>query len=116
MSHKVALFAFKGDPMCFAHALLNTLDMKENGYDVKLVIEGTATQQIKDMANMDKPFANLYTKVKEQNLIDCVCQACSNKTGVLTEAQAQGLPICDEMSGHPAMAKYVKAGYQIITL
>lgn len=116
MSNKVAIFAFKGDPMCFAHALLNTLDMKDKGYDVKLVIEGTATQQVKELTDQGKPFADLYAKAKEQNLIDCVCRACSNKMETLSEAEAQGLPICDEMSGHPAMARYIEAGYQIVTL
>ena len=116
MNRKVAIFAFKGEPICFAHALLNTLDMKEKGYDIELVIEGTATQQIKDLSDSSKPFANLYARVKELNLVDCVCRACSNKTGTLAEAEAQELPICDDMSGHPAMAKYLEDGYQVITL
>ena len=44
MDKKVAIFAFNGETMCFAHALLNALDMKEKGYDIKLVIEGSATK------------------------------------------------------------------------
>lgn len=116
MNQKIVIYAFRGEPVCFAHALLNTLDLNEKGYEVKLVIEGTATQQIKDLADSSKPFANLYAGVKELNLVDCVCKACSSKTGTLADAEAQGLPICDEMSGHPAMAKYIEAGYQIITI
>ena len=41
---KVALFAFKGEPMCFIHVLLNALDMSKRGYEVKIVIEGAATR------------------------------------------------------------------------
>jgi len=37
---KVALFAFNGEPMCFIHVLLNALDMKEKGIDVKTIIAG----------------------------------------------------------------------------
>ena len=37
---KVVLFAFREEPGCFAHAMLNALDMKLRGWDVKLVIEG----------------------------------------------------------------------------
>jgi hypothetical protein len=44
MAKQVLLVAFRGEPMCFVHVLLNALDMKERGYDVKVVIEGTATQ------------------------------------------------------------------------
>ena len=116
MSQKVAVFAFRGEPICFAHALLNTLDMHEKGYDIKLIIEGMATQQIKELADSGNPFANLYGKVKESGLIDCVCKACSSKTETLSDARAQELPVCDEMSGHPSMAKYIEAGYQVITL
>ncbi len=115
MAGKVVVFAFNGEAMCFAHALLNTLDMKAKGYDVRMVIEGTATVQIKELADKDKPFANLYAKVKEQSLIDCVCLACSSKMDVLSVAEEQGLPICDEMSGHPSMTRYIESGYQIIT-
>ncbi|MGM0418609.1 MAG: cytoplasmic protein, partial [Thermodesulfobacteriota bacterium] len=39
---KKAFFVFNGDPMCFVHVLLNALDMKEKGYDIKLIIEGAS--------------------------------------------------------------------------
>ena len=46
---KVRLLAFEGDPMCCIHIFLNALDMKEKGYDVKVVIEGTATKAAAEM-------------------------------------------------------------------
>lgn len=36
---KVALFAFNGEPMCFVHVLLNALDMKKKGIDVKCTVQ-----------------------------------------------------------------------------
>lgn len=45
MNKKLAIFAFNGETMCLAHALLNVLDMKEKGYDIKLIIEGCATKK-----------------------------------------------------------------------
>jgi len=44
MDKETAIFAFNGETMYFAHALLNVLDMKGKGYDVKLIIEGSATR------------------------------------------------------------------------
>ena len=114
MNNKVAIFAFKGETMFFVHALLNALDMKEKGYDIKLIIEGSATKQIRELAEPDKPFAKVYAKVKEAGLIDCVCQACSAQTGSLESAKEQGLPLCKEMSGHPSIARYIDAGYQVL--
>ncbi|NQT73174.1 MAG: DsrE family protein [Chloroflexi bacterium] len=101
--------------MCFVHALLNALDLQENGYDVKLIIEGSATKQIKELPLADSPFSKMYEKVKSAGLIDCVCKACANQMGVLQEAEEQQLPICNEMSGHPSMSKYIEAGYEVIT-
>ena len=43
---KAALFVFNGDPMCFIHVLLNGLNLADNGYAVRIVIEGAATQLV----------------------------------------------------------------------
>lgn len=113
---KVAFVAFKGEAMCFVHVLLNALDMAEKGHEVKVVLEGAATQQIAELADASKPFAQLYAKVKDKGLVDAVCRACASKMNALEAAQAQGLPINADMSGHPPLARYIEEGYQIITL
>ena len=107
--------AFNGEPMCFVHVLLNALDMHEHGYDVKIIIEGTATKLVQELADENKPFANLYRKVMDLDLIDCVCKACANKTGALSAANEQNLPLCDEVFGHPSMRKYLDSGFEVIT-
>ncbi|MBU4033450.1 MAG: cytoplasmic protein [Proteobacteria bacterium] len=116
MDHKIVIVAFAGEPACFAHALLNGLDMQVRGWDVKLVIEGRATALIKELAEPDVPFGPLYDKAKKSGLIDCVCRACATKMGSLAAAEAQGLSLADEMQGHPAMARYLEAGYTVITI
>lgn len=94
MAKKVLLVAFKGEPLCFVHVLLNALDMKEKGIDVKVVIEGTATQAAAELGDPGRPFAKLYRQVREAGLIDCACQACSAKMNVLPSLQDQGLAGC----------------------
>jgi len=112
---KIALVAFNGEAVCFAHVLLNALDMVEKGNDVKVIIEGAATQRIGELNDKDKPFGPLYLKVKDKGLIDAVCKACSMKMGTLEEAEKQGLPLKGQMSGHPPLMDYITEGYQIIT-
>ncbi|MGC8602178.1 MAG: DsrE family protein [Desulfomonilaceae bacterium] len=112
---RVALVAFNGDQMCFIHVLLNALDMKNKGFDVRMVIEGSATKLIPDLVKASNPLNNLYNKVKEQGLIFAVCKACSSKMNVLESVMAEGLPLADELSGHVSLANYIKEGYQIIT-
>ena len=116
MARKVAIFAFNGEEMCFVHSLMNALDMKEKGYDVKLVIEGSATRLVKDADGEKRPFTSLYEKAKNAGLIDCVCRACASKMESLESAKQQDLPLCDEMFGHPSMARYMDDGYEIIVV
>ena len=115
MKEKVALFAFNGEPICFVHVLLNALDLNRKGHDVRLIIEGSATRQIQELLDQKKPFAKLYTEAKEADLIDCVCQACAKKMGTFESAKDQELPICDDMSGHPSISRYMEEGYTILT-
>jgi len=112
---KVALFAFNGDLMCFIHVLLNGLDMHERGYDVKLIIEGSATKLIPELIKKGGPLHPLYEKAKASGLMEGVCKACSNKMGTLEAVKSEGLVLLDDVSGHPSMAKYMDQGYRIIT-
>ena len=112
---KKALFAFNGERMCFAHVLLNALDMHGRGYEVRIVIEGAATGLVPGLAKEGAPFHNLYKQAKEKALIDGACRACSKKMGVLKAVKLEGLTLLDEMSGHPSMARYEEEGFDIIT-
>ena len=116
MQRKVAIFAFNGDPMCVIHALINTLEFHAKGYDVKLIIEGSATSLIGKLNEANNPLHYYYTKAKEGGLISCVCKACATKSGTIGEAEEQGLALCDELFGHPSMAKYMEEGYDIISI
>jgi len=115
MAEKYALFAFNGELMCFAHVLLNTLDLADKGYEVKLIIEGSATGLISDFEKEETPFRGLYLKCIERGLLDCVCRACAAKMGSLDAAEQNKLPLCGDMSGHPGIARYIENGYRIIT-
>ena len=114
MTRKIALFAFNGDPMCFIHVLLNTLDMHRRGYDVRLVIEGSATKLVSPMNDTEHPLNKMYTETKEKGLVHCVCKACANKMGTLDSAMEQGLPVCGDLNGHPSMAGYMEQGYEVL--
>ena len=115
MGRKVALFAFNGETMCFVHVLINAIEMKEKEYDVKLIIEGSACKQVSELSDPEAPFSNLYRKVVEMGILDCVCKACSNKMGSHESALKQGLDLCGELGGHPSIARYMEEGYEILT-
>ena len=114
--NKTAIFAFKGNPICFVHVLLNAIDLHDRGGMVKIVLEGEATKPIVELRKPEHPLHGLYEKVKKLDLIDGVCRACAVKMNVLEDAEAEGLKILDDMAGHAGMAPYIEDGFAIVTL
>jgi hypothetical protein len=113
---KVAIFAFKGNPICFIHVLLNALDLHEKGAAVKIILEGEATGLVVDLKKPENPLHKLYCKVKDLALIHAVCRACALKMGSLQAVEEEGLRLADDMSGHAGMTPYIEQEYEIITL
>lgn len=112
---KYALFSFNGDPICFIHVILNSLDLAARGHDVKVILEGGATKLIDQFSREDGPLYGKYQELLKSGLIHGVCRACANKMGTLKEAERLGLPIKGEMEGHPAMGEYLDQGYQVLS-
>ncbi len=108
-------FAFRGDPMCFVHVLLNSLDLNKKRMGGKIILEGEAVKLVPEMIKPDHFLNKLYTKVKEQNLIIGACKACSTKLEVRDIIEDEGIPLIGEMMGHPAISDYIDQGYQILT-
>ncbi len=112
---KIALFVFNGDPMCFIHVLLNALDMKEKGHAPRIILEGASVKLLPELVKTENPLNKLWKKTLDQDLVEGVCKACSNKLGTLKDAQTQGLTLLGDMSGHPAMMEYQNNNFEIIT-
>jgi hypothetical protein len=112
---KIILVVFNGDPMCFIHVLLNSLDMAERGAGGRIIIEGAAAKLVPQLERKDFPLNELWEKVKAGDLIEGVCRACAKKTGVLEDVQEMNLPLLSYIAGHPSLARYRQEGYEIIT-
>ena len=112
---KSALVAFNGELLCFVHVLLNALDMHEKGQEVTVVFEGAAVKLVAELEKADNPFHALYLKARQKDLIRGVCKACSVKLGALEAEQAAGLPLLDDMAGHPSLAALMAQGFTVMT-
>ncbi len=112
---KAALFVFNGDPMCFIHVLLNALDMKKQGIDARIVIEGAATSLIPELEKSDHPLHGLWQQVRSKDLVEGFCKACAGKLNTQAAAESIGLQPLEDMLGHPGMAGYRKRGFEVIT-
>lgn len=112
---KIVLFAFQGEAMCFAHVLLNALDLNSKGHEARIVIEGMATSLLPGFEKGDVPFTSQFESCRAAGLIAGVCKACANKTGSLESAERQGLKLLDDMSGHPSLELFLHQGYDVYT-
>ncbi len=112
---KNVFFAFRGDPMCFVHVLLNSLDLHAKGMGGKIILEGDAVALVPEMIKTDHFLNKLYIKVKQENLFIGACKACSTKLKVRDAIEAEEIPLIGEMMGHPAMSEYIEQGYTILT-
>jgi len=112
---KFALFVFNDDPMCFIHVRLNAHDMSDKGHEAKIIVEGGATKLISELEKKSHPLHQLWKRAKAKGLVEGVCKACANKMETISEAKAQGLTLLEDMLGHPGMARYRDAGFEIIT-
>jgi hypothetical protein len=114
--NKVAFFAFRNDPTCFIHVILNAFDMNAKDYAVRVIFEGEGTRLPQTLGSANHPLHGPYRKLLESGLVGGVCRACATRMEALEAARAQGLELLDEMSGHPAMSRYIDDGYRIITM
>ncbi len=112
---KVVIFAFRSDPVCFSHALLNVLDMEDKGMWGEIVLEGEATKLVPLMADPAHFLYPLYQQAKNKGLIWGACRACAAKMGMTAFMEAENIPLAGDMSGHPPMSHFLKEEYTILT-
>ena len=114
-SEKKVIFAFRGDPLCFIHVLLNGIDLHERGQEGLIIIEGEAVTLVPEMSKPGHFLSALYQKAKKLGILHAACKACSIKLKVEKEIEKEGIPLIGDMSGHPSMGSFIEKGYQIIT-
>lgn len=111
MKEKILFYAMEGEKMCFMHAIMNALDLKESGHDVKLILEGAACKLHSVLRDENNP---LYKKLLDSDILIGVCLACSKMLGVYEKNK--DIPFLDDMNGHAGMKPWIEKGYKIIAM
>ncbi len=112
---KTVIFAFRGDPMCFVHVLLNGIDLHDRGREGLIVLEGEALTLVSKMAEPGHMLNALYRKARALGILYAACRACSAKLKVEQDIEKENIPFLGDMSGHPSMAGFIEKGYDVIT-
>ena len=90
---KTVLYVFNGDPMCFIHVLLNALDMQAKDFECRIVVEGSATKLIPELAGPDHPLNKLWEKTKAAGLVEAL-------SAVPPLAEALVFPVFEALDNH----------------
>lgn len=113
---KVVFFAFNSDPICFMHAILNALDLEEQGMWGEIVFEGKSTDLVSLISKPDHFMYPLYEQAKERGMFYGACQACASKMNATEVIASENIPLIGDMNGHTPMSDFIKQGYTIITI
>lgn len=114
-TEKTVLFAFRGDPLCFVHVLLNGIDLHQRGREGAIVLEGEAVTLVAQMSKPDHFLNTLYKKAMDLDLFYGACKACATKLKAIEAIEKEKISLIGEMSGHPSMGEFMEKGYQILT-
>ena len=68
-NQKKVIFAFRGDPLCFIHVLLNGIDLHERGQEGLIIIEGEAVTLVPEMSKPGHFLSSLYQKAKNLDIL-----------------------------------------------
>lgn len=112
---KIIFVAFRDNPLCFIHVLLNSLDMAKKGMEGKILLEGEAVTLVPIMADPGHFLHPLYRQARQEGLIIGACRACSQKLKVTDLIAKEEIPLIGDMSGHPALSAYIENGYTLLT-
>jgi len=97
------------------HAFLYLFELKDNGIEAELYLDGAAVKIIEELEkNPSDIIKPLYDRAVREGLIKEACGFCANAFGV-KEISKSGISLSRE-GEHVSISKLVKNGFQIITI
>ena len=98
------------------HAFVYAFELKDNGFEVGLYLDGGAVKIIdsieKGASNSIKP---LYEKAMKEGMIKKACGYCANAFNVKSKIIQAKVSLTDD-NEHVSLSGLIKDGYQIVTI
>lgn len=120
---KILFVLFAEDGCRQAHALWYALDLHAAGHQVRLLLEGAATQLL---ARLDEPGFELADPIRRAQAAGVLAGAClrasigcgcdADSSPAVEAARAAGIALPDGMGGHASIREYVRDGYEIVVI
>lgn len=118
MQSKVAIILFAGPdkPCRLVHAIVFARDIVARGGRVSIILEGEAPAWLLELPDPRHKHHALYSKAKNEGLLDVVCKACALQAGAVEVAEREGFNLVSDASGHVSLVPYMEAGFRLVTL
>ncbi len=120
MKRKLLFLLFTGEQCRINHAFMYAIDLHKKGYDVKIIIEGSATQCLGRLAEGGK-FPELFREAHDLGLIAGACKTASGgcstsdkNRNVADIAAERRVKMLSDMNGHAGIESFVKEGYEAL--
>lgn len=98
------------------HAFLYLFELKDNGIEAELYLDGAAVKIIEDLEkNPSDIIKPLYDRAVREGLIKEACGFCANAFGVKEKISKSDIRLSRE-GEHISMSKLIKNGFQIMTI
>ena len=100
------------------NALAAAYDLKQQQQDVEILFQGAGTRWSGYLTNPGHPAGALYAAVADK--VAGVSSACADVFGARADAESNGFSLIGDnavpgTSGLPSLARYVAAGYSVLT-
>jgi hypothetical protein len=102
-----------GDMGRMVNALTTARELKEEGDEVTIVLDGAGTTWVAELSNPEHKYSRLLDEVRD--VIAGACAYCSHAYGVKEDVEAAGLPLLRDYADHPSIRSLVVTGYRVIT-
>jgi hypothetical protein len=118
MHAKAAIFLFTGPdkPCRLVHSIVFARDIIGRGGQASIILEGEAPAWLLELPDPQHKHHALYSKAKDEGLLDVVCRGCALQAGVVDVAEREGFTLVSDASGHVSLVPYMESGFRIVTL
>ena len=96
-----------------ANALELAKELKSNNHPVEVLFDGAGTAMLAELADPGHRLHGLFAAVRDRVL--GACAHCARAFGAFERLERLGLPLVAEFEGHPSLARFLKAGYRVLS-
>jgi hypothetical protein len=115
---KLLLLVFTNDPCKRNHAFMHAIDLRRQGHEIRIIIEGEATSCLTECEGR---FGELFAAAVQQGIVAGACKTASHGCStndpareVTAHAIRQGIPLLGDMDGHAPIGDYVSEGFELV--